>query len=128
MSRLEDSPDFDRELLAAVRALFEANPRDYPAAESRSTAASGIGRPWSNFRDLQGKKRKAILAFARGCDLFREGRPIAQPSTQFARWRLGASSTPATARSRYILEEKSYINFSCALGNFAVGLAFAIVG
>jgi len=27
MSRLEDSPDFDRELLAAVRALFEANPR-----------------------------------------------------------------------------------------------------
>ena len=80
MSRLEDSPDFDRELLAAVRALFEAYPRDYPAAESRSTAASGIGRPWSNFRDLQGKKRKAILAFARGCDLFRERRPIAQPS------------------------------------------------
>jgi hypothetical protein len=122
MSRLEDSPDFDRELLAAVRALFEANPRDYPAAESRSTAASGIGRPWSNFRDLQGKKRKAILAFARGGDRFHE-RPIARAMA--IRSTLQARRLPPAAVRLQRSAAKSYIYFACALGNFAVEFAFS---
>jgi hypothetical protein len=76
----------------------------------------------SNFRDLQAKKRKAILAFARGGDRFHE-RPIARAMA--IRSTLQARRLPPAAVRLQRSAAKSYIYFACALGNFAVEFAFS---